>query len=86
MSEAAPISREEWAADFLDAKGDLIPAPENGSLPGQRVRFTEIQAFRRAAALYGRGGVGDTLVQICRRGLARRVAPQRGKGGWHAVR
>ena len=27
MSDAAPMSRAEWAAEFRDAKGDLIPAP-----------------------------------------------------------
>jgi len=74
------MSRAEWAAEFRDAKGDLIPAPENGSLPGQRVRFTQIQAVLRAVAPYGRGDVGDTLVLICRRALARRGAPQRVEG------
>ena len=63
MSEAAPISREEWAADFLDAKGDLIPAPENGSLPGKRVRFTEIEAFLRAAAPQ-QDVLGDPLAEF----------------------
>jgi len=32
MSDAAPMSREEWAAEFLDAKGDLIPAPDPAEL------------------------------------------------------
>ena len=31
-SDAAPMTREEWAAEFLDANGDLIPAPVNGEL------------------------------------------------------
>lgn len=63
MTDAAPMTREEWAAEFLDANGDLIPAPDNGSLPGKRVRFTEIDAFLRAAAPQ-QDVLGDPLAEF----------------------
>lgn len=50
MSDATPMTREEWAAEYLDAQGDLIPVADNGSLPGKRVRFTDVEAFLAAAA------------------------------------
>jgi hypothetical protein len=49
MSDTTAMSRDEWAAHYLDAKGDLIPVPDNGSVAGRRVRFTSITAFLEAA-------------------------------------
>ncbi|MFC8681187.1 hypothetical protein ACFT30_06650 [Microbacterium ureisolvens] len=63
MSDTAPMTREEWAAAYLDGKGDLIPAPDNGSLPGKRVRFTEIEAFLRSAAAR-QDVLGDPLAEF----------------------
>lgn len=40
-----PFTREGWEARHLDADGNLIPAPDNGAVPGQRVRFHDVQAF-----------------------------------------
>ena len=40
-----PLTREEWAARYLDEYGDLRPAPNNGAEPGQRVMFSDVAAF-----------------------------------------
>ncbi len=49
MSETArALTRDEWAALYLDAKGDLVPAANNGSLPGRRVQFTDIAELLKA--------------------------------------
>lgn len=42
------LTREEWAALYLDPKGDLVPVPNNGSLPGRRVQFTDIAEYLKA--------------------------------------
>lgn len=39
------LTREEWAARYLDEHGDLRPAPNNGAVAGQRVVFDDIAAF-----------------------------------------
>ena len=42
------LTQDEWAALYLDSKGDLIPAANNGSLPDRRVQFTDIAEFLKA--------------------------------------
>lgn len=43
MAEA--LTRETWEARYLDARGYLRPAPNNGAVSGQRVVFTDVSAF-----------------------------------------
>lgn len=45
------LSREQWIATYIDSAGNLIPAPNNGSLPGRRVHFTEFSAFADAMSI-----------------------------------
>lgn len=45
MTADTALSREEWASLYLDGQGNLIPAPNNGSVEGKRIRFTEISKF-----------------------------------------
>lgn len=47
MAEGQALTREEWAALYLDFKGDLIPAANNGSLAGHRVQFTDIAEYMK---------------------------------------
>lgn len=39
------FTREQWEATYLDAHGNLLPVPDNGAVPGQRIQFTDIAAF-----------------------------------------
>jgi hypothetical protein len=39
------LTREEWAARYLDEFGYLRPAPNNGAVSEQRVVFDDIAAF-----------------------------------------
>ena len=43
-----PLTREEWVARFVDGAGNLIPADNNGAVPGRRVHFSEFDAYARA--------------------------------------
>lgn len=43
MSE--PLSREAWGQRYLDEHGYLRAVPGNGSVPGQRVSFSDMPAF-----------------------------------------
>lgn len=47
-NESEALTQEQWAALYLDSQGNLIPAPNNGSLPGKRIVFTEISKFLEA--------------------------------------
>lgn len=45
MSETTALTRAEWEARYLDERGDLRSAPNDGAEPGQRVQFTDIGEF-----------------------------------------
>lgn len=42
------LTREEWAARYLDSQGNLIPVPNNGGVPDRRIRFTEVDKYLEA--------------------------------------
>ena len=50
MTGGEPLTREQWAALFLDGNGDLIPAADNAAVPDRRARFTKMSAFLEAVA------------------------------------
>jgi hypothetical protein len=39
------LTREAWEARYIDERGDLRPAPNDGAVPGQRVEFTDMAEF-----------------------------------------
>lgn len=40
---STPLTREDWAARYLDEHGNLRPVPNDGAVPGTRVRFDSVE-------------------------------------------